>query len=161
MYVLRSRVAALNEAAPIQEGRRCLRYRQSVSDADERHLELLQAALVCHGQQTHIAHKRLTMDELDVLLRNGRPAEGFIALLLRCGRRPWLPWSAEGLQACLHQDRSPLGNCPCQTMHTPAPRCLGVLWTRTGILHAVDGVFLLWSLHLHTAIGQPLDLTSE
>jgi hypothetical protein len=46
-------------------------------------------------------------------------------------------------------------------MYTPTPRCLGVLRTRTGIWHAVDGVFLLRPLHLYTAIGQPLDLTSE
>src|SRR6266568_6016690 len=161
MHVLRGRVAAFDEMAPILEGRSGLRYRQGVSDAHERRLELLQPALVRHGKQTCIAHKRLTVDELDVLRRNGRPAEGFTVLPLRGGTGPWLQWSAEGLRAWLYQGRSPLGNRPCQAMRTPAPRCLGVLWTWTGILHAVDGVCLLRPLHVHTAIGQPLDLTSE
>src|SRR5262245_53359608 len=97
------------------------------------------------------------MDKLDELRRNGCPAEGFTAFPLRC--RLWLRGSAEELQSGLHQGRSPFGNRPCQAMHTPATRCLGVLWAGTGIVHAIDSVFLLRPLHLHTAVRQPLDLT--
>ena len=50
MHVLRRRVAALDETTPIQEGRRSLRYRQGIGDAHECCLELLQAALMCHGE---------------------------------------------------------------------------------------------------------------
>ena len=87
MHVLRRRVAALDETTPIQEGRRGLRYRQGIGDAHECCLELLQPALVCHGEQTCIAHKRPAVDELDVLRRNGHPTEGFTVLPLRYGRR--------------------------------------------------------------------------
>ena len=120
MHVLRRRVTALNEATSILEGRCGLRYRQGVGDVDERRLELVQPALVCHGEQPRIAHKWLAMDELDVLRRNGRPVEGFTVFPRRRPRRLWRQWSAEGLQSCLHQGRSPLGDRPCQAMHAPA-----------------------------------------
>src|SRR5262249_8658085 len=153
MHVLRGRVAAFDETTSILEGRRGLRYRQGVGDVDECRLELLQPALVCHGEQTCIAHKRLAVDKLDVLPWNGRPAEGFTVLSLRGTRRLWLQWSVDSLQSRLYQGRSPLGNRPCQAMYTPAPRRLGVLWTCTGILPAVNGDYILRTLHVHTASG--------
>src|SRR5262245_32416545 len=127
MHVLRRRVTTLDEATPILESCRGLRYRQGIGDADERRLELVQPALVCHSEQTRIAHKWLAMDALDVLRWNSRPAQDFTILPLMGPRRLWLQRSTQGLQACLHQGRSTLGNRPCETMYTPATWCPGVL----------------------------------
>src|SRR5262245_59605863 len=97
MHVLRRRVATLDEATPVCEDRSSLRYRQSISDTNECRLELVQPALVGHGEQTRIAHKGLAMNDLDVLQWDGQPAEGFTVLPPRGGRRLWLQWRAEGL----------------------------------------------------------------
>src|SRR5207248_11170984 len=108
-----------------------------------------------------VAHKRLAVDKLNVLRRDGRHPECDTVLHLRGNGRLGLCRRAGGLQSCFHEGRGTLGNCPCQTMGTPTARRLGTLWAWASILHAIDGTLLLWISHLHGAVEQGLHLPGE